>query len=304
VDDLLRSLTELACRQHGVVSVPQLTALGATRHVIGHLIASGQWERLSPLVLRRTGSPATRRQQLMIAVLDAGAEAGLSHLVAARLWGVNCRAGWPDVMRQRGATTIPSRFARIHEPRLFPDHHRTVLDGIPVCVPSRIPFDVAAALPTQAPKVLDRLWGLGLLSHRSTHQMLDELAERGRKGIRLMRELLAERGPDYRPNDTNVEDRFQELAKEAGLHQLVRQHDLCGREWLGRVDFVWLEAKLVIEVQSAKYHEALIDRVADAARRAQLDAEGWRVEELWDRDIWFDPAGTVQRLRRIRARVS
>ena len=55
--------------------------------------------------------------------------------------------------------------------------------------------------------------------------MLDDLAERGRKGITLMRELLAERGPAYRPNDTNLEDRFQDLCKVVSL-VVARQRNL------------------------------------------------------------------------------
>ncbi len=304
LSDLLVSILALAARQHGSVAIPQLRALGASRDVIAHLMASGQWIRVTPMVLRRAGSPPTHDQALMEAVLDAGSGAALSHLPCAHKWGVNTRPGHPEVMRQRGTTTIPARLARVHEPRLFPAHHRTVLDGIPVCVPSRIPFDVAATLPSQAAKVLDRLWALGVLNHTSVSEMLGELAERGRPGIVLMRELLATRGADYRPNDTNLEDRFQQLAREAGLFHLVRQRQLLGREWLGRVDFVWPDAKLVIEVQSSLYHDALVDRAADAARRAELEAEGWRVEEIWDRDIWFDPAGTVDRLRALARRLA
>ena len=109
---LLLQITTLADCQHGAVSIPQLSALGAGRHVISHLVASGQWARVSPMVLRRTGSPPSRRQELMIAVLDTGAGAALSHFAGALLWGANVRSGFPDVMRQRGTTTIPSRFAQ------------------------------------------------------------------------------------------------------------------------------------------------------------------------------------------------
>jgi len=186
---------------------------------------------------------------------------------------------------------------RIHEPRWFPEHHRTVFQDVPVTVPSRIPFDVAATLPSQAEKVLDRAWARGLLGHRSSTVMLGELAERGRPGIRLMRELLAARGPDYRPNDTNLEDRFQQLAREAGLFGLVRQHQLLGQEWLGRVDFLLVDRGLVIEVNSALYHDALVDQTADAARRRALEEAGFRVETFTDGQIWFDPSGTVARLR-------
>ncbi|HEY8057701.1 MAG TPA: DUF559 domain-containing protein, partial [Acidimicrobiales bacterium] len=55
--------------------------------------------------------------------------------------------------------------------------------------------------------------------------------------------------------------------------------------------------RLVIEVQSALYHEALCDQAAEACRREALEAAGYRVEEFTDTEVWFDPAGTVRRLR-------
>lgn len=297
LEALVVQITALAARQHGVVSIAQLRALGVTHHAIAHMVASGQWIRVSPMVLRRAGSARTESQEIMEAVLDAGEGAAVSHLSAAKLWGLNVRPGGLDITRHRDKKVTPARFARLHEPRCFPEHHRRVLDGIPVTVPARIPFDVAAVLPTQAAKVLDRLWARDLLGPRSCHRMLDELAERGRPGIRLMRELLAERGPDYRPNDSNLEDRFQELAREAGLRDLVRQRNLFDQEWLGRVDFMWESRRLVIEVQSALYHDALTDKAADAERRAALQQAGYRVEEFTDTEVWFDPRGTVRRLR-------
>ena len=291
-------LFALAQSQHGSVSGPQLMALGATESTIRNLVRSGRWIRVTPLVLRLAGSARTRAQELVEATLDAGLDAAVSHLPAATWWGANMKPGHLQVTRLRGTTTIQPRLARVHEPRCFPHHHRTVLRGVPITVPARVAFDVAATLPSQAEKVLDRLWARHLLTYRVLVTMLDELAERGRPGITLMRELLAARGPDYRPNDTNLEDRFQQLAREVDL-ALVRQRQMFGREWLGRVDFVDLARGLVIEVNSDLYHDALVDRAADAERRSALEAAGFQVEEFWESEIWFDPAGTVVRLRRL-----
>jgi very-short-patch-repair endonuclease len=131
--------------------------------------------------------------------------------------------------------------------------------------------------------------------------MLDELAEKGRPGITLMRELLAERGPDYRPNDTNLEDRFQELCKIVGL-VVERQRNLLDRgEWLGRIDFVSERLMVVIEVDSAMYHDALIDRQADEERRTALEAAGYRVHSFSDTEIFHDRQGSLRRLRAIRS---
>lgn len=297
------AVAALAERQHGIVTTPQVAALGATRNSIAHMVASNQWERLSPMLLRRVGSPPSRGQRVIVAVLDAGEGAALSHRSAAAWWRIRgFNLADLEVTRLRSKNSIPPRFARlVHEPRCFPGHHITVLDAVPVTVPSRIPFDLAATQHWLAEKALDRAWAANLLTYRSSTHMLDDLAQRGRTGITLMRELLAARGPDYRPNDTNLEDRLQQLAREAGLYDLVRQRNLLGREWLGRVDFVDSARRLVIEVDSAFIHGALIDEAEDVARTEALTVAGYRVERFTDTEILFDPRGTVARLRTIRS---
>jgi very-short-patch-repair endonuclease len=131
--------------------------------------------------------------------------------------------------------------------------------------------------------------------------MLDELAGSGRRGITLMRELLAVRGPDYRPNDTGLEDRFQELARAVGF-RFERQRNLCDMgEWLGRVDFLDEGRMLVVEVDSALYHDALIDQRADAVRQAALEAAGYRVRRFTDHEVFYERERTLQRLRTLRS---
>jgi very-short-patch-repair endonuclease len=298
---------ELACslaeQQHGAVGTRQLRRRGASDAEIKHLTLSGQWERPAPLTLRRIGSPTTLQQKVSIAVLDAGQRAGLSHHSDGAWFGLDGFRLRPfHVTRLRDATSTPSRLARIHEPRLLPDHHLTVHRGVTVVVPSRIPFDIASLGDARgAERALDRAWGKHLLNHSSSMQMLDDLAERGRKGITLMRELLAARGPGYRPNDTGLEDRFQELARPVGF-RFDRQRNLCGMgEWLGRVDFLDERRQVVAEVDSALYHEALIDKRADAVRQAALEAAGYRVERFTDREVFYEREATIQRLWAIRS---
>ena len=293
----------LAERQHGLVSTIQLRATGATEAQIRHLLASGQWDRCSRLVLRRVGAPVTREQQASAAVLDAGRVAGLSHHSDAAWFDLNGFRLHPlHVIRPRDATGMPSRLSIIHEPRDLPRHHLTNHNGVSVTVPSRIPFDIASLGDSGgAERALDRGWARHILNHASTTRMLEELAGKGRKGITLMRDLLDARGPGYRPNDTNLEDRFQELCKVVGL-VLERQRNLADMgEWLGRVDFVSEKLMLVIEVDSSLYHDAIVDRVADAARRAALEAAGYRVRSFTDHEIFHDREGTLRRLRLIRS---
>jgi very-short-patch-repair endonuclease len=72
----------------------------------------------------------------------------------------------------------------------------------------------------------------------------------------------------------------------AGLGTWRRQVNLGGGRWCGRVDFKHEFRPLVLEVQSERYHAALIDREHDARRRAALEAAGFTVVEIWDIEIW------------------
>jgi len=295
-------LMKLSAAQHAPVSVHQLRAGGLTYHQIDHLVRSGQWLRTTPVVLVRAGSPATDARDAVEAVLDAGLDAALSHWPGGAWWGVPGYRLRPfHVTRARKRSDTPPRLAVIHEPRLFPEHHVTVHKGVRVVLPCRIPFEIAARDPKGAERFLDRAWARGLLGHASCTRMLEDLAERGRPGIRLMRELLDARGPDYRPNDTSVEDRMQLLCRRAGI-EVERQRDLGGaEEWLGRVDFVVSKRRIILEVDSALYHDALIDKAADAVRRAALEADGYAIHSFDDHEIFYDTAAAMARLRTIRS---
>lgn len=295
-------LMKLSAAQHGAVSVPQLRSGGLTYHQIDHLVRSGQWARSTPIVLVRVGSPVTDAREAVEAVLDTGLDAALSHWPGGAWWGVpGFRLRPFHVTRARKRSDTPARLAVIHEPRLFPEHHVTVHHGVRVVLPCRIPFEIAARDPKGAERFLDRAWARGLLGYASCARMLDDLAERGRPGITLMRQLLDAHGPDYRPNDTSVEDRMQLLCSRVGL-EVERQRHLVGpEEWLGRVDFVVVKRHIILEVDSALYHDALIDKVADAARRAALEADGYEIHQFDDHEIFYDTAKAMARLRSIRS---
>jgi len=74
--------------------------------------------------------------------------------------------------------------------------------------------------------------------------------------------------------------------------------------WRGRVDLLADRLPLVVEVQSEKFHTALLDRVADERRRAGLEAAGYTVVEVTEEELWCTPevardrvASAVRKLR-------
>ena len=172
-----------------------------------------------------------------------------------------------------------------------------MLDGVPVVRPELMILHLAAfEHPDRVGRALDNAWNKRLLSGRSLIALLADYGARGRNGTALLRELVDQRGPDYIPPASNIESRVRHILARGGIH-LRLQVDSGGEDWTGRVDLRDTDTPLIIEVQSEQYHSALLDREADAVRRAKLKDDGFEVVEVWDTQVWSDPAEVVARVR-------
>ncbi|MCU1485607.1 MAG: Protein of unknown function (DUF559)/Domain of unknown function [Actinomycetia bacterium] len=289
----------LAERQHGVVADRQLRAVGADRHLTARRCATGTWERVARRVVRIVGAPATPEQRLMIAVLDAGSGAIASHDGAAWLWRLPGFAPREAVVRPRQRSAPPVA-GRGHRPTLVLPSHCTEVRGIPCTTLPRTIFDLAGTgmhggrmrqlvntVVTRSPAMLPAL-----------HRTLDELACRGRPGITLMREVLAENPIGTRVPASGLEARVLQIARNAGIHDMVCQVDVGGHSWLGRVDFAILRLRLLIEVDSVIHHSSPMDVARDTARDEALLAEGWaKVLRIREEDVWPRPYVVARQLR-------
>jgi very-short-patch-repair endonuclease len=276
----------LAAEQHALVATWQLRASGLTTHDIDDLRSSWHWDVRSSRVLARSGAPATEDQRLMAAVLDASPGAAISGSTAAAMWGVaGFRTDPVHVVRHKGISRRPSTLATVHEVVDLHPAHLKVVRGITVVSPARVVCELTAMHPGRAERALDHLWANRLLDGRTFRRTVEELAGRGRRGSPLMRELDEARGPAYVPPASGLEHRFQEITPQTWR----RQVDLGDDEWCGRVDYLHPVLPLVAEIQSERYHAALVDRAADARRRARLEAAGLEVVEVWDTDVFHRP---------------
>jgi very-short-patch-repair endonuclease len=239
----------------------------------------------------------------MAAVLDAGPGAVLSHHSAAALWelpGFDLRD--LHVTRLRTGTRRGVRLAREHRPRALLASHVTEFEGIPVTTPARTVFDLAALVhPLRVKRALETAWSHHLLNGVRMAVMLDDLGKRGRTGTTVMRELLAERGPDYIPPDSGLEGRFHDILVRDGQRPMRRQVHLGGDSWLGRVDFVDEDVPLIVEIDSERYHSALIDRQADEEQTAALEAAGFTVFRCSDFQVWYRADEVTVPIRKKRA---
>jgi hypothetical protein len=307
MDDARTRIRTVAAHQHGLLTSQQARAAGLGQGGIRHAVRSGWLERLSPRVLRVRGSAPTTAQRLLAHVLDAGPRAALSHTTALSHWGVRGFVATPvHIVRHRDEGDRPGRGVVLHEVRALPVDGVRLLDGIPVVVPPLALLQLAGmpdCHPARLARALDAAWSDRLASYRSLTAWDRRMARQGRRGLRVLRALVQERGPAYVPPASNLEARFQAILQRAGRPPMRRQVDTGdGAAWIGRVDFRDEELPVVAEVQSERFHTALTAVEDDRTRLAALRAAGFEVIEVTDSEVFHHPEAVVARVDAARAR--
>lgn len=289
----------LADSQHGLVTRAQALELGLTPSALKHRVRSGRWRAVCRGVFRLSGAVDTSRQRALTAVLASGEGAVLSHRSAAALYDLPGFSIEPLTVsvHRNGRRAFPG--LRLEESLALPTHHRAVVDRIPCTTVARTLFDLCGDVHAgRAERAMDTALARRLVTIPKLWRVLIDLAERGRAGTVLMRTLLEERREDYVPPESELEVRLIELARRHGLPEPERQVDLGDVDgWIGRVDFLFRGARIVVEVDGAEFHDGLVDRRSDAARDARLTAAGWYVLRFrWD-DVVNRPQAVAQSIR-------
>jgi very-short-patch-repair endonuclease len=289
----------LAERQHGVVTHAQLMQLSWSAKAIEHRRNRGRLLRLSRGVYRLAGVPETPRLRAVAAVFAAGVDAALSHESGAALSELPGFELEPLVVtvERDGRRTLEG--VRIEQSLHLPPHHRTVIDGIPCTTVARTLFDLCGKRKSwgRVARAMDTALARKMVTRAALWRVLIDLAEHGRDGTVMFRTLLQERGGDYVAPESELERRFVALARSHGLPEPERQVDLGDHEWIGRVDFLFRGARIVVEVDGAEFHDGVLDRRRDLERDARLAAAGWYVLRFRWADVVERPAAVARAIR-------
>ena len=274
---LVRAVAE---RQHGAVSRTQLLDAGVTKQMIQWATRAGDLISAAPEVFVVAGSPRTWRQQLMVAVLDAGPGACVSHRAAAILLGI-ARRGLREVVEITSPRTRTHRLEGVivHRPLdLLYERDVIVVDGIPCTGPLRTLVDYGVSESwLEVWDAIERAIQAGLTTHKGCEWMLARLSKQGRHGCGPFRRALDERALKMKAPDKGLlEPRFAGLAARYKLPPCVYQHDVFGD---GSVfaDFTWLAEKVIVEVKGFEKHGTPKAMTDDFEREHRLFADGWLV---------------------------
>ncbi|MFP5320590.1 MAG: hypothetical protein ACLGIC_01955 [Acidimicrobiia bacterium] len=299
---LPEAVLDLFARQYSVVARQQVGDR-CTEAELRRVVAHPDVERVTPRVLRHRAGASSLGQDLMLAVLDAGDRSILWGRSAMHWWGFGRFRAFPaHVARRRSGTRAP-RMARIHNTTVLrPDVDVTVHRGIPIARPERLILWLSRDLTgryghelaaIRLGRTLDHAWREGLIDGHVLHALADRCGGRGNAGIVVLRQLLDDRPPTYRPTDSGLERRWEEVVGPMAA-AFRRQVVLGGDSPIGRFDQVHVSRPLVVEIHSEKFHTTPTDVERDEQRLEQLVAAGFSVVVYWEYDIWHD-AGRIRR---------
>jgi len=298
-------LVRLAESQYAVFTRAQALQHGISADEIDHRVRTGRLLLKEDAVYGIPGAPETWHQDEMALVLAAGPGAAASHRAAAFLervpgfWLPTPEVSSPPPRRHRATAGI------VHRSRLLPAHHLIVIDGIRVTCLARTLFDIAGVLrnPEQVERALDNCIASRRVTTRQIGDMVGELGKRGRKGTRIMRELLLARGEGYVATASELEARFAKLCTRYGLPEPVRQQNTGDSEkWIARVDFAYPPPlRIIIELDGRRHWLAKLDHDADLVRDAKLTAAGWHVIHFTWKQITQELEFVVAILRQLLA---
>ena len=265
-------VARLAGRQHGVVSHRQLVAIGLGRNAIARRVRAGRLHRLHRGVYAVGHLPRTPEARWLAAVMAAGAGAALSHLDAAALWRIYDGLG-PRIhvtTATRSGQEIPGLL--IHRARRLHPDDVTTKDGIPVTTVARTLVDLAGELPEERHRRAIREANFqGLLDPTALSAAVDRA--RGRHELRALRKGA---NTDRGVVRSELEHRFLELVRDAGLPAPETNVRVATKRRVYEVDCLWRSAGVVVELDGRAAHARAEAFERDRERDASLTGIGLR----------------------------
>jgi very-short-patch-repair endonuclease len=265
------AIAALAQRQHGVVSLPQLVVLGLQARAVSARAEAGRLHRLHHGVYAVGHPLLTAEGRWTAAALACGDGALLSHRSAAILWGLREGGGARiDVTTtRRVGRSRPG--IRVHWRPSLVAADAGSCRGVPCTSVARTLLDLAAVLSArEVENACDRAEQLRIFDGRQIEELLKR--DPGARGTRRLRDVLDNLDPLSPATRTEIERLMLALCRTHTLPQPVVNGWIQLPECGFAPDFLWPDARLIVETDGHKTH--LTKRAFEQDRRRdQLLAE-------------------------------
>jgi predicted transcriptional regulator of viral defense system len=289
----------IAGEQFGVVSREQLEALGLTGEAAIKRALSGRLYRVHQRVYSLTPQVMTKRGVLMAAVLACGPGATLSHNSAAYLWGLVDKWAEPiDVTAPNRRGRSPDGVTAHRDGSLQPID-KTRLYGIPCTSLARTLLDYGGIVREwELRRAVAQAEVLGVLDWRAVRSIL----RRGhrRRGVARLRLVVDSLHPQTKRTRGELERLFLAMCIRADLPQpeVNIWLDVPGGKPL-QADFLWRDARLILEADSRRFHDTASAFEYDRKREQRFQVAKWRVSRCTWAQVEHEPkrlAATIEAL--------
>ena len=196
------AIARLADRQHGVVGLTQLKALGLTASGVRNRVASSRLHRVYRGVYAVGRSRLTSEGRWMAAVLAYGPEAALSHRSSAAHRGLrpDNRATTDISLPRRSARTRAG--VRVHATTTLRPEDVTIHEGIPCTTVARTLLDLAEVISRRGvERAVEQAEVLRVFDGRAVDAVLARAA--GRRGAAVLSAVLEELETPASPRATS-----------------------------------------------------------------------------------------------------
>lgn len=266
------AIAGVARRQHGLITLAQLTAAGLGPRGVRHRVRAGRLHRIHRGVYAVGHAALTIEAGFLGAVLAMAPAALLSLHGAAAMWGLRTpRRGDVDVtVVGRDVRSRPG--IRVHQVREIWEDDIAERDGIPVTSPARTMLDLASVLSEHH---LKRALAKAEVEGRLTHAQLRRQLERHprARGRRMLERILDAGAARTR---SALEAEVAQLTGATHINRIVAGHE---------VDLYFPDRNLIVEVDSERFHGASPTQLLlDAEKDGRLRAGGMEVMRVRQRD--------------------
>jgi very-short-patch-repair endonuclease len=296
MDLVWQLVTEFAGRHHGVITADEAGRLGVATYRLAKWASSGRLVRAAPGTYLVAGAAPTWYQRVRAATSSGGGWA--SHRAAAALWALDGFDGRVvEIVTERGRRRRRSGW-KVHESRTCavltsPRPRRSPPSPSPgrssTCRLWRTPTSWARRSTTRAgaTRPLDAVVARHL-----------ELPTRGRRGARLLGEMLGER-LGTRFTDSDFETATIRLLRSIGVPDPVPQHEVRAGNFVAYIDLAWPALQWFVECDSLAHHFGKASHEWDRSRRRHLKRLGWDGVEVTYDDVTRRARRTGAELREL-----
>lgn len=288
-------MAQLAGRQHGVVSRPQLERLGMKQSAIDRRLRAGRLHLVHAGVFAVGHPIVSRKGRWMAAALAMGEGAVLSHRSAAALWGLRGYTGPVHVTLPSKSRHVPR--IRRHSSRTLPSDEITIEEGIPVTTVPRTIFDCAGGGDVD---LVENLMRQAEHDERYDPLSLPRLLERypRRRGCRTVKRALKriEESPGG-VTASALEEKFLPFlrAYDLPIPRLNEWIELGGKRY--KVDCRWPGTREIVELDSWRSHGTRSAFRDDRERDRRLRVAGYGLTRITWAQLEDEPAAVAADLR-------